>query len=75
MNISKYVIAERDYEYVEHLETDFYEFIGVKLDILRFKSHGNNFKWVDSFGLAWNMTTLSIFRKIDDTYDIVALRD
>ena len=75
MNISKYIILERDYEFVEHLETDFYEFIGVKLDIYRFKSKGNEFVWLDSFGLRWNMSVLSIVRKIDDTYDIVAVRD
>jgi len=75
MNISKYIILERDYDFVEHLESDFYEFNSVKLDLYRFKSHDNTFVWLDSFGLRWNMSVVSIVRKIDDTYDIVAVRD
>jgi hypothetical protein len=75
--MSKYIILERDYEFVEHLEDDFYEFIGVKLDKdnTRYDMFDNGFVWLDSFGLSWNMSALNIVRKLDDTYDIVAVRD
>ena len=75
--MSKYIILERDYEFVEHLENDFYEFIGVKLDKdnTRYDVFDNGFVWLDSFGLAWNMSALNIVRKLDDTYDVVAVRD
>ena len=75
--MSKYTILERDYDFVENLDGAFYEFISVKLDKdnTRYDMFDNGFVWIDSFGLAWNMSALNIVRKIDDTYDIVAVRD
>lgn len=75
--MSKYTILHSDYDFVEHLETDLYEFNGVNLDKdnTRYDIHNNGFVWLDNFGLAWNMSAITIVKKIDDTYDIVAVRD
>ena len=76
--IDKHTLEQNDYDYVEHLEGDFYEFNDVKIDKDMIANHIKNhgFVWFDDFDLSWFMTVVSIAKNIHtNRFNILAVKD